>query len=253
MKIAMLQFSPIWENKEENLKIINHLMQSASDADLLIMPEMSLTGFTMNSESIAEEIDGQSIKYFIEKSRNLKMHIFAGIVEKHENRIFNSLFHFDNNGLIKSVYRKIHPFSMAKEHEHYSSSHEPVFTEIDHIKIGLSICYDLRFPELYRFYAKEKCEVMINIANWPVKRINHWDALCRARAIENLCYFIGVNRVGIDENGFEYNGHSQIISPMGEIEVFSENESKTIVYEIDLNKVKETREKLNFLDDIKLI
>ena len=112
MKIAMLQFSPIWENKEENLKIINHLMQSASDADLLIMPEMSLTGFTMNSESIAEEIDGQSIKYFIEKSRNLKMHIFAGIVEKHENRIFNSLFHFDNNGLIKSVYRKIHPYRL---------------------------------------------------------------------------------------------------------------------------------------------
>lgn len=253
MKIALLQFAPIWENKEDSLIKVDKLINETKDADLIILPEMSLTGFSMNSELIAEEIDGITFQYFIKKSREIKKHIFAGIAEKHENQIYNSLIHFDENGLIKSVYRKIHPFTMAKENENYNSSRETVITEINHIKIGLSICYDLRFPELYRNYAKEKCEVLVNIANWPIKRINHWDALCRARAIENLSYFIGVNRVGKDGNGYDHSGHSQIVSPMGDIEIFSENDEKVILYEIDLDNVQATRDKLNFLDDIKLI
>ncbi len=253
MNISLIQFSPEWENKFANIEKIDLMLVDTQDSELIILPEMSLIGFSMNSDLIAEEIDGISIKYFIQKSRELKKHIFAGIVERHENQIYNSLFHFDNMGLIKSIYRKIHPFSLAKENNFYFSSNETVYTEINHIKFGLSICYDLRFPELYRFYAKQKCEVLVNIANWPVKRINHWDALARARAIENLSYFIGVNRTGIDENGFEYNGHSQIISPMGDVEIISKNEERVITHKIDLNIIAETRSKLNFLEDIKLI
>ena len=253
MKIAMVQYSPLWEEKEKNIQKIDDLLDKTSEADLIILPEMSMTGFSMNSEKIAEEIDGISFHYFIKKSRELKKNIFAGIVERDKKDIFNSLFHFDENGLIKTVYRKIHPFSMAKENQFYSSTRETVITEINQIKIGLSICYDLRFPELYRHYAKSHCEILVNIANWPIKRINHWDALCKARAIENLAYFIGVNRTGTDQNGFVHNGHSQIISPMGEIELISENEENVLLHEIDLEKVKTTREHLNFLDDIKLI
>ena len=121
-------------------------------------------------------------------SAKLKTDIFCGVIEKEKAKYYNTLIHFDSMGLLKAKYRKIHPFGFAREDEFYSAGDELVITEINHIRFGLSVCYDLRFPELYRLYTKKGIDVIINIANWPVKRIEHYTSLLKARAIENQCF-----------------------------------------------------------------
>jgi len=253
MKIGLVQFSPLWESKESNMNLIRNLTSNVNkETSLLIFPEMTLTGFTMNSKKYAEEIDGKGIRFFMDLAEKLKIDLIAGIIEKDESNHFNSLFHFNSAGLIKANYRKIHPFSLAGEDKNFNSGTEIVTSSYEKHKIGLSICYDLRFPELYRYYAKKKVELMVNIANWPVKRIDHWKQLLKARAIENQCYMVGVNRVGNDPYQ-TYNGNSGVYNPMGDEIVLVENEEKIIYVDIDYAQVHEVREKLGFLNDIRLI
>ena len=253
LKIGLVQYSPVWESPKASIEKINSLLSSydLDDVGLLVFPELSLTGFTMRSKLLSEEIDGISFRYFMDLSKKLKLDIFAGVIENYDNKIYNSLIHFDNKGLIRVRYRKIHSFSNSGENKNYSSNRTPVTTKIGKITFGLSICYDLRFPELYRFYGKEKVDVLCNIANWPTPRISHWDKLLQARAIENLSYMIGVNRVGTDPS-LDYDGHSAVIDPMGNV-IVSSNEEEIIIAELDTEKVKETRNDLPFLKDIKLI
>ena len=253
MKIGLLQYSPEWENPEENiLKIEEMLKSSKVKFDALIFPEMTLTGFTMNSQKFSEELDGLGTQYFLNLSKRLNTNIFAGIIERDRKDIYNSLIHFDNYGLLKARYRKIHPYSNAKEDKFYTAGNEIVTTKIDNVTIGLSICYDLRFPELYRYYGKQKTVILINIACWPVSRIEQWNALLKARAIENQCFMIGVNRTGSDPFN-NYNGNSSIYDPSGK-EVFRiDDEEKIIETEIDIELVNSTRKTLPFLNDIKLI
>lgn len=253
MKIALCQYSPVWENPEANIEKINFLVHNLENVELLIFPEMTLTGFTMNAKKFAEDVDGISYKFFINLAQKLKTNIFFGVIEKDESKIFNSLIHVDENGLIVARYRKIHPFSLADEDKNYSAGAETVITKINNVKFALSICYDLRFPELYRLYVKKGIDVIINIANWPVKRINHYTTLLKARAIENQCFAIGVNRVGKDGNGFEHNGFSTIYDPLGKEILSIENEEGIFISEIDINEVEKTRNELPFLNDIKLI
>jgi omega-amidase len=253
MKIGLVQYSPEWENREENiLKIEDMLKSSKAKFDMLIFPEMTLTGFTMDSVEFAEEIDGLGTQYFLNLSKRLKTNIFAGIIERDGKNIFNSLVHFDDYGLLKARYRKIHPYSNAKEDKHYTAGDEIVITSIDKIPIGLSVCYDIRFPELFRLYIKQRTDILINIACWPVPRIEQWNALLKARAIENQCFMIGVNRTGQDQNN-TYNGHSSIYDPTGKEIVSLDCEEKIIEAEIDLDIVKSVRTALPFLNDIKLI
>jgi predicted amidohydrolase len=253
MKIGLIQYNPKWEDPEYNISIINKMIAQLNEkVDLLIFPEMTLTGFTMNPEKFFEELSGMGTQYFIKLSENLKTNVFAGIIEKNDDGYFNSLVHFDENGLIKARYRKIHPFSFADENKYYKAADELVVTKIDYIKFGLTICYDLRFPELYRLYAKKGIDILVDIANWPVTRIDHWKTLLKARAIENQCFMIGVNRTGSDPT-LSYNGFSGIYDPLGNELISITDEEKLIICEIDLRMVEETRKKLPFLDDIKLI
>lgn len=253
MKLALIQYAPEWENPHDSIIKLNLMLENQiSDEDLLIFPEMTLTGFTMQSKKYAEEIDGPGMRFFINIAQRYKKNVIAGIIEYDEGRIYNSSFHFDSNGIIMARYRKIHPFSLAKENENYSAGREPLVSHIDKTKIGLAVCYDLRFPELYRYYGKANADIMVTIANWPVPRIEHWKTLLKARAIENLCYSVGVNRVGSDPKN-KYNGCSVIYDPTGQELVLVENEEKIISVEIEIEKVNETREKFPFLNDLKLI
>lgn len=253
MKLGLVQYAPVWENPEENILKIEELIKSSnSKFDLLIFPEMTLTGFTMNAEKFAEEIDGVGTKYFIHLAQRIKTDIFAGIIELDGDLKYNSLVHFDSMGLIRARYRKIHPFSRAKEDQFYNAGEEIVITKMEQIKFGLSVCYDLRFPELYRLYSKERVDILIDIANWPVPRIEHWKILLKARAIENQCFMVGVNRVGNDP-GNQYNGCSAVFDPMGNEIVMVENSETIIEAEIDIETVGTTRSSLPFLQDIKLV
>ena len=254
MKLGLVQFSPVWENKEKSIEKITKLINASSiEADILIFPEMTLTGFTMKSSKYAETTEDIGFRYFSGLAKSLKKEIFAGLIENKKGIFFNSLVHFNSNGSVKNIYRKIHPFSLVNEEKYFAAGNKIVISNIENVKIGLTICYDLRFPELYRLYAKEKIDLIINIANWPSKRIEHWKHLLKARAIENQCFIAGVNRVGIDENRNKYNGCSAVFNPMGKELVLVENEEKIIQVEINIDEVKETRSKFGFLDDIKLI
>jgi len=252
MKIALVQYNPVWENKEANKEKLRVLTSGVKDGELFLFPEMTLTGFTMKSELVAEGIQGNSFRFFSELAQSKNSHVFAGIVEKRNNRFYNTLIHIKPDGKLVKLYRKNYPFSYSGENEHYNAGAKPALSKINKWKIGLSICYDLRFPELYRKYGKRRAHLLINIANWPDTRIDHWRTLLKARAIENQCYVAGVNRVGNDSK-LHYPGFSSVFDPMGKEIVSVENEEKVIVTELNKDYVREVREKLPFLDDMKSI
>ncbi len=250
--IGLVQYSPIWENKAASFEKITSLLSNVSDIDLLIFPEMTLTGFTMESDKFAENLFAETYIYFSSLAKEKKCAVMYGVIEKGKRKNFNTLVHLNNQGKIVSSYRKIHPFSYSKENLFYGKGKEVVVTKAKGLKIGLSICYDLRFPELYRHYAKEKVDLIVDIANWPDTRIEHWRTLLKARAIENQCYIAGVNRVG-DDPKLHYNGFSSVFDPMGKEIAAVKNNEQIISAEIDKSYVAEVRKKLPFLDDIRLI
>lgn len=252
IKIGLLQYSPVWEDKKSNQIKIRKLLENSGQLDLLIFPEMTLTGFTMKSKQFAETLDGESYLFFSDLAKSRKCSIIYGVIEKGKNKNFNILVHLNNQGKIINTYRKIHPFSYSKEDKYYGKGKALVISKVQSIEIGLSICYDLRFPELYRFYGKEKVHLIIDIANWPDTRIEHWRTLLKARAIENQCYIVGVNRVGNDPK-LKYNGFSSVFDPMGKEIVAVEDAEKLIETEIDKSFVNKVRTNLPFLRDIRLI
>jgi len=253
MKIGLLQYSPAWEDKEVNKKKIADILQkNKTKIDLLIFPEMTLTGFSMKSKELAEDIMGNSFTFFQNISRGKNLNIITGIIFKENNKIFNASVFINKNGKVKSIYKKIHPFTFSTENKNYSAGTKTEIAECEDWKIGLSVCYDLRFPELYRFYAKQRLELLTVIANWPVDRIEHWRQLLKARAIENQCYVAGVNRVG-DTGKLIYNGFSSVYDPMGNELLSVEGKEGIFTADINIEKVKMVRNDSAFLDDMKLI
>jgi predicted amidohydrolase len=253
LKIGIVQYSPEWENKESNKNKISDLLSDLSDSiDLLVFPEMTLTGFSMQPKELAENLQGESVEFFLELATKNKCDVIAGIIEIDSGLFYNSLVHINPEGKLIAAYRKIHPFSYSDEDKYFSAGDKPIITMFNDWKIGLSICYDLRFPELYRFYANERVHLIIVIANWPDTRIEHWRTLLKARAIENQCYVIGVNRVGKDLK-LNYNGFSSVFDPMGiEMAAVKDNEG-VVIASINQMQVEETRTTLPFLEDIRLI
>ncbi|MGK9368915.1 nitrilase-related carbon-nitrogen hydrolase [Melioribacter sp. Ez-97] len=252
MKTALVQYSPEWENIEKNIEKIERLLSGiSSPLDLIVFPEMTLTGFTMNQKDFGEDIDGASFRYFMDLSNRLKTDVICGIIEKEGSNYYNSSVHF-SKGLIAAVYRKIHLFSHSKENNYYAKGKDPVVTKVGGIKTGMSVCYDLRFPELYRLLRKEGSEILIDIANWPVDRIEHWRVLLRTRAIENQSYVIGVNRTGNDPF-YKYNGYSSVYDPMGNLITESKDEEKVLIADLDSDEVRKTRDTFKFGEDICLI
>ncbi|MBN1637521.1 MAG: hypothetical protein JW866_01035 [Ignavibacteriales bacterium] len=253
MKITLFQYSPIWCDKILNIEKITNILDSINlKSDLIVFPEMTLTGFSLEPSKYAEEYVGVSFDFFSNLARNANIEVVAGIILEERKKFYNSLFHFGKNGIIFSEYRKVHPFSPAKEDVYYTGGKKPVYSKFKNIKVGLSICYDLRFPELFRYYGKEKCELIICIANWPEQRIEQWKILLRARAIENQCYVVGVNRAGKDPL-YSYTGCSAVIDPSGNFIFLADENENFSTIDIDLNLVKEVRKNLPFLKDIKLI
>ncbi len=254
MKTALFQYDPSWENKADNKAKIHYLMdRQFRGSDLLIFPEMTLTGFTMNTASMAEPLSGETHEFFTVSARNYFTDIIAGMIEKSEGGVFyNTLLHISKTGETRAVYRKIHPFSLSGEDKFFTPGTDRVISDAEVCRIGLSICYDLRFPELFREYGKAKTELIVNIANWPVPRIEHYRVLLRARAIENLCYVAGVNRVGSDIN-VSYNGFSSLFSPLGEEILSVQNKEGIFSADLDFESVKLVRKKFSFLEDIRLI
>lgn len=247
MKTALIQSDLVWENIEANLKNFEEKINSvASDTDLIVLPEMFSTGFTMNPEKVAESENGKAVSWLKKTAVKTQKAITGSLVIEENGNYFNRLFFVFPDGNYKT-YNKRHLFSLAGEDKKYTSGKEKLIVEYLGWKICLLICYDLRFPAFSR--NMEDYDLLIYVANWPEKRIEAWDILLRARAVENMVYTIGLNRIGTDENQNYYTGHSQIVNCLGKY-LLEPQTSESVFYAVlDKNPQNETREKLGFLSD----
>jgi omega-amidase len=247
MKTALIQTELSWENPNENKALLQEKINSISQyVDLIVLPEMFTSGFTMNPKNVAQTMQGETISWLKETAKNKNCAITGSLVIEENGNYFNRLVFVFPNGEIQ-IYDKRHLFTLAGEDKVYTSGKEKLIVEYKGFKICPLICYDLRFPAFARNV--EDYEVLIYVANWPKPRVNAWDILLKARAIENMCYVIGVNRVGIDNNNHEYIGHSQAVDFLGN-EMFETTENKCVfIVEFDKNTMLKTREKLGFLND----
>jgi len=225
MTIATVSLEQLWEEKEENLLLCqSYIEEAASKAvDLIIFPEMTLTGFSTHIDFTAEEErHSKTIQSFQELAQTFKIAILFGVVVKDNLKALNKSIFLDSDGSILADYAKIHPFSFSGEDNYFNPGQRISTFQFQGLNIGLSICYDLRFPELYSALAK-KSDIIINIANWPQKRVQHWKTLLQARAIENQTYIIGVNRTGVDGNALKYEESSNIFNANGDTVTFEQS------------------------------
>ena len=197
MKVGLTQMDIVWENKAKNMEKVTKLMEQAKqqDVELLVFPEMTLTGFTMNTAFAGEEmLFSETLQFFKDCSRKYEMAVAFGFVEDFGEEYYNKLM-IVSKGRIVYDYDKIHPFNYGEEGKHYIGGHEVKTTNLQDVCLSGFVCYDLRFPEIFQAVA-DQIDVILVIANWPKERVLHWETLLRARAIENQCYVVGVNRVG---------------------------------------------------------
>ena len=246
MKISLIQTSLDWEDHQANRQRFSELIDQIEETNMIMLPEMFATGFTMNPEAVAETMDGESVKWMQAIAVKKQCAVTGSLVIKENGNYYNRLFFIYPNGEFKT-YNKRHLFTLAGEHKEYTAGSEKLIVEYKGWKICPLVCYDLRFPVFARNV--EGYDLLLFVANWPSPRVLAWDVLLQARAVENMCYVAGVNRVGQDSNGHNYPGHSQVFDSLGKpmLET-SDNEE---VYTVTINKEEmlENRKKLDFLND----
>ena len=251
MRIALASIDQLWEQKDGNLQLCRSAAQRAAarGAELIVFPEMTLTGFTMNAEAIAEPAHASSsIASMAMIARELQVAVAVGVVLQGRTRPENTLVVIDQHGAEVARYAKIHPFSHADEHEHYAGGDAAVHARVGDLVLGLTICYDLRFAELYNALARS-CDAILVIANWPAARIDHWRALLIARAIECQCYVVGVNRTGSDGNGIAYAMSSYVVDPRGVLLEPDAEDGDIAVFTLDAALVASYRRAFPVLQD----
>ena len=247
MKIALIQADLSWENPSENRQQFeSKINQIEVDVDLIVLPEMFSTGFTMNAPEVAEEMQGETIQWMQSVSKNRKCALTGSVIIIENGNYYNRMIFVFPSGELK-YYNKRHLFSLAGENEYYTSGTEKVIVDYLGWKICLQICYDLRFPVFVRNV--ENYDLLLYVANWPKIRTNAWDALLKARAIENLSFVVGVNRIGLDAHNYEHIGHSQVVDFLGNYILEPQETEAVFVVELDKQIMLETRKKLDFLSD----
>lgn len=247
MKIALIQSSLFWENLKANRNHFEVKINAlAEKVDLIVLPEMFSTGFTMNPEAVFETMEGETIQWLQSLAKAKNSAITGSLVIKENENFYNRLVFVFPSGEIQ-FYDKRHLFSLAGEDKVYTSGNQKLIVEYLGWKICPLVCYDLRFPVFARNV--ENYDVLLYVANWPKSRIQAWDILLKARSVENLCYTIGVNRVGFDNNNLEYDGHSQMVDFLGNYALEPQETEGVFIVELNKQKLVETRNKLGFLGD----
>tara|TARA_B100000900_G_scaffold17245_1_gene13595 strand:+ start:390 stop:1166 length:777 start_codon:yes stop_codon:yes gene_type:complete len=254
LNIGILQFDQAWEDKQKNFSKIKHLSPNKGSVDLLLLPEMFHTGFTMNHKTHSEKTQHSiGLDFLHSLSKELQCAIYTSLIIEENKRIFNrGVFIYNGENIF---YDKRKCFGLGGETDSFTPGKNEVIVDFKGWKLNLQICYDLRFPELTRNQLDAngiaKSDVLLYVANWPKKRIQHWVSLLKARAIENQCYVVACNRVGIDGNNIEYNGNSLIIDPNGIIQnpTFEKYTEGIINGRLSPQILLNLREKLPFLED----
>lgn len=241
LNVALVQTAPEWHHAKANLALFDAaLHRVAPTVDLIVLPEMFNTGFTMCVKEVAETGDGPSAAWLRSRAADQGAVIVGSVATEDCGRYFNRCLWMPPDGSAV-CYDKRHRFRMAGEHEHYAAGDARVVATLGHWRVRLAVCYDLRFPVWLR--AREDYDVLLCVANWPAARQRAWNTLLRARAIENQCYVVGVNRVGVDGNGVAYQGGSAVYDCEGEavVEVFDDDTVAEAT--LDLDALRDRRQR----------
>ena len=254
LNVTLVQANQIWEDKQANLDNYDKLLANVEDTDLIVLPEMFHTGFSMNAEVLAEKMEkSQGIKWLQEKAKAINAAFYTSLIIEEDNHFYNRGVFIHPNGEI-ATYDKRKSFGLAGEDKIYTSGTKNTIVELNGWKIQLQICYDVRFPEINRNKIDEKTEkpiydILLFVANWPAKRSIHWETLLTARAIENQCYVIGVNRIGKDANQLEYSGDSLLTDALGNVQKLTPYLEELTTYKLSSKELVKIRKTLPFLKD----
>ncbi|HEU4552657.1 MAG TPA: amidohydrolase [Chitinophaga sp.] len=254
LKVTLIQTQLYWENIADNLRMFDEKINAIPErTEIIVLPEMFSTGFSMQSEKLAETMDGSAVQWMKKKSAEKNVIITGSLIIRDGDRYVNRLIWMQPNG-VYGVYDKRHLFGYAGEHEHYLPGDKRLIAQVKGWKINLTVCYDLRFPVWARNAIVPETgapayDVLINVANWPERRSTPWKTLLQARAIENQAYVVGVNRVGNDGNNIYHSGDSSVIDPLGEIIYQKSHDEDIFTCTLERARLEEVREKLPFLKD----
>jgi omega-amidase len=252
LTFSLVQTNLHWENKQANLEMLQEKINSIDKTEVVILPEMFSTGFSMKPAVLAERMDGPTMQWMADVSASKKIILTGSFIAEEEGKYFNRLVWMQPNGQY-GYYDKRHLFGYAGEDQNYAAGNKRLIASAKGFKINLLVCYDLRFPVWARQHEQPgnepEFDVVMYVANWPERRSHAWRTLLQARAIENQCFVIGVNRVGNDGNGIYHAGHSMVVDSMGE--VLFEHAHEEIIHTIILHKqaLDDVRQKLPFLKD----
>lgn len=249
IKVTLVQYDLIWEQREKNYKKLNKIFdQIENHQDIILLPEMFSTGFTTNIEDFSENMDGPTVSWLRHQTMKYKSVIAGSFIFDDGSKCYNRLVWMQTDGKYH-VYDKRHLFRFGNEHNYFSSGEQKHVFIVNDFRICPLICYDLRFPVWAKnTYTTGKFEydILIYIANWPEARRHHWEILLKARAIENLAYVIGLNRIGEDGRKIKYSGNSMIVNPRGEIiGNFDDYEEGIKTITLSKNELTQYREKFN--------
>jgi omega-amidase len=268
LTITTIQSNLFWEDKEANLQMFEQKIKSITDkTEIVVLPEMFSTGFSMQPQLFAETMSGETVEWMTRLSNENGIVLTGSIMIEDEGEFYNRLIWMLPNGQY-GYYDKRHLFAYGEEDKYYTPGNKRLIASVKGWKINLQVCYDLRFPVWARQQsnristpldapqkpfdsAQDKAEydVLIYVANWPEKRSHAWKTLLCARAIENQCYVVGVNRVGDDGKNIHYSGNSLVIDPMGQVLYHMADEEDINTITITKEKLEEVRIKFPFLND----
>jgi len=252
MKLALGQFSVCEGRSDLNLSKASKISHDAAEnrSDLLLLPELWINGFALDkAQSLANETDTGYFNIVQQMAVENKVAISGSMMRKtNSGQVRNSSVIFFPDGLRTGFYDKLHLFEPMLEQTYLEAGEKPLIANTKLGKIGFAICYDLRFPELFRYYALQGVKLVLLSAQWPMPRIEHWKTLLKARAIENQMFIAACNRVG-NNRSYEFFGNSTIIGPSGEVILEMGHETGVGIAEIDISEVDEVREKMKVLND----
>ncbi len=254
LKVTLIQSTLHWEDIEGNLEMFSRKIEAIEDpTDLILLPEMFTTGFSMNPSKFAEGMYGETMSWMSAQTQNKTYSLAGSVIIKEDGKYFNRLLHCKPDGSF-STYDKRHRFTLSDEHKEYTAGRQLLIETVNGWNVNFQICYDLRFPVWARnkidtLTGKPLFDCLVYVANWPERRSYAWKQLLIARAIENQCFVVGVNRVGEDGTGVYHSGDSCAINPYGEIVFHSENEEIIHTATLLQSDLEKCRKNLLFLSD----
>ena len=261
LTITTIQTNLVWEDKVANLQLLEEKINAIEEkTEIVVLPEMFSTGFSMQPQLFAETMEGETVDWMRRIAEDKRIIVTGSIIIKEENHFYNRLIWMLPNGDV-GFYNKRHLFAYGEEDKHYTAGNKRLIASVKGWKINLQVCYDLRFPVWARQAApslpppkvEEKAnpeyDVLIYVANWPERRSHAWKTLLCARAIENQCYVVGVNRVGTDGHNINYSGNSLVIDPLGEVLYHMAEEEDIFTITLQKEWLEEVRTKFPFWKD----